>query len=430
MESERENISTHLIKQYNGAYIQEKYDLVKCSDLKYALIQANIKNFRYYNTKYGSASGNEILNLVFQLLSGVLTEDEYAGYLYSDNFIFLLRYEDIDVLVYKRMMDIIDRMYRIKDDRIYRNIFFSYGIYKIADSEVSFFDALNYANLCRKACPTLQNRSSCMEIYEASFRDNYMDRMELENRTAEAYKNYEFVTYLQPKIDLETEQVVSAEALLRWFDQDGNSVPLYQFMPILNQNGYIQLVDLDIFESICQCLQRRIKSGQKVVPVSFNISKSYFYDPNILQDYIHVFEKYDIPKELIEIEFMESISLDDTEQMKKIICGFKDYGFSCSLDDFGNGYSSFNVLLNASFDYIKMDRQFFLNNLNGDNKLIIKTIIELIHSLKMQVVAEGVELKEHVDYLKQCGCDYVQGYYYYKPMSIDSFEALLDEKPQ
>ena len=143
---------------------------------------------------------------------------------------------------------------------------------------------------------------------------------------------------------------------------------------------------------------------------------------------MEVFEKYDIPKNLIEIEFMESISLNDTDRMKEVIAGFKEYGFKCSLDDFGNGYSSFNVLLNAELDIVKMDRQFFLNNLNGDNKLVIKTMIDLIHSLKMKVVAEGVELKEHVEYLKACGCDFVQGFYYYKPMPLNEFEKILDKQ--
>ncbi|MEG0365611.1 MAG: EAL domain-containing protein, partial [Coprobacillus sp.] len=134
------------------------------------------------------------------------------------------------------------------------------------------------------------------------------------------------------------------------------------------------------------------------------------------------------PKHHIEIELMESISLDDTERMKEVVSGFKEYGFSCSLDDFGNGYSSFNVLLNAPFDIIKMDRQFFLDNLKGDNQLVIKTVVDLIHSLGMRIVAEGVELKEHIDYLKTCKCDYVQGYYYYRPMPICDFNDLLDKE--
>lgn len=413
---------------YDTSYILEKYCKVKGSDERYALIHFNIKNFRYFNTKYGSKAGDEILTLIFQKIMTFLEEKEYAAYLYADNFAFLVRCDDSNYLIYERLIPLIEMLYRIDDERIYRNLFMSMGIYVIINPEVSFYDALNYANLCRKESETLFNRSSCIELYDESFYKSYMDRMKLEIDTADAYKEYEFVTYLQPKVSLISGEVIGAEALLRWFDKDGNSVPLYKFLPILNQNGYIKLIDIDTFEQMCQYLDTRIKNNQKVVPISFNISKSYFYDPDIVQNYIDVFEKYNIPKHYIEIEFMESISLNDTERLKKIVSDFKGYGFTCSLDDFGDGYSSFNVLLNARFDIIKMDRQFFLNNLNGNSNLVIKTIIDLIHSLNMKVTAEGVESKEHIENLKEYGCDMVQGYYYYKPMSIDSFNMILDEQ--
>lgn len=426
MQEEKDGLVLDFVDTYNTRYITEKYNEVRNSNLKYVLVVLNVKNFRYYNTRYGCPAGMEILGLMWEQLKGFVEKDEYAAYLHVDNFALLLKYEDVDTFIYGRWMELIDKLYRIDDERIYRNLCCSYGIYEIGDAQVAFSDALNFANLGRRQCQTLANRSNCIEVFNQEVYDNYMEHIELEFETAEAYKNYEFVAYLQPKVDLEHEEIVSAEALLRWYDKDGNSVPLYKFLPILNQNGYIKLVDLDIFEQICKILEKRIKNKQKVVPVSFNISKPHFYDPDILENYTKIFEKYDIPKRLIEIEFMESISLNDTKHMKKVIAKFKEYGFTCSLDDFGNGYSSFNVLLNAPFDIVKMDRQFFLNNLNGDNKLVIKTVVDLIHSLKMLVVAEGVEMEEHIDYLKKCGCDYVQGFYYYKPMPIESFENLLD----
>lgn len=409
-------------------YLMQKYDQIKKGDQRYALVQINIKNFRYFNSRYGSIAGEEILQLVFERILEKLEDEEYGGRLYGDNFAILLKYENTDTLIYQRLIHLIDRVYRIEDERIYRNMFTSMGIFIIENGETSFNDALNNANLCRKESPDLLCRSTCMEIYDNAFRKNYLDRLVLEEETAEAYKNYKFTTFLQPKIDLKTGEIVGAEALLRWFDEDGNNIPLYRFLPILNQNGYIVLIDLDIFEQMCQFMEQRIKDGKKVVPISFNISKSYFYDENIIQDYINVFNKYNLSPELIEIELMESISLDDTEHMKKVVEGFKELGFTCALDDFGNGYSSFNVLLNAELDIIKMDRQFFLKNLNGDGELIIKTVVDLIHSLEMKVVAEGVENKEHIDFLKKIGCDYVQGYYYYKPMSVDDFTVILDNE--
>lgn len=391
----------------------------------YALVLFNIKNFRYYNTAYGNAGGDEILALVLRQLRGLLGEGEYADHLYADNFAGLLKYENTHDLVYVRLFDMIDKLYRIDDPRVYRDIFYSIGIYAMSDPDVPFADALNLANLCRKES-TLTNRSSCLELYDMSYYQRYMDRMKLESDTADAYKNYEFVAYLQPKVELSTGRVVGAESLLRWFDKNGRPIPLNKFLPILNQNTYIILIDIDLFDQTCSWLAQRIRDGKSVVPISFNLSQSAFYDPSLVTMYTDVFERYDLPKKLIEIELMESISLSDTDRMKEIITAFRDYGFTCSLDDFGNGYSSFNVLLNAQLDIVKMDRQFFLNNMNGDSRLVIKTVVDLLHSLNVKVVAEGVELQEHIDWLRDCGCDFVQGYYYYKPMSVKDFAALLD----
>ena len=408
------------------SYLEQRYNEVNNATNKYALVHLNIKNFRYLNTKFGSVAGDEILYLVLEALFRWLEEQEYAGHLYADNFGILARCEDIDQLVYERLMMLIDRLYRIQDDRIYRCLFVSMGIYQMNEQNVSFYDALDNANLCRKETSGLFKRCGSMEIYDEAFRCRYMGHMDLEARTADAYKEYEFVNYLQPKIDLKTERIAGAEVLLRWFDKDGKSIPLGSFLPILNENGYMTLIDIDTFEQICRYLDDRIKKNKAVVPISFNLSKFHFQDPNVVQDYIGIFEKYNIPKELIEIELMESISFEDSCRLKEIVSQFKEYGFSCSLDDFGNGNSSFNVLLNATLDTIKMDRQFFMDNLNGDSELVIKTIIDLIHSLKMKVVAEGVERPEHIQWLKMYGCDYVQGYYYYRPMPIEDFDKLLD----
>lgn len=420
-------------EQYNTAYIEQKYSEVKAVKVnatgeKYALVLWNIKNFRYYNTKYGIDGANEILELVFQVILDILEEEEYAGYLGADNFVTLLQYEDIDKLTCHRLAQMaVEQLYRIDDARIYRNIFYSLGIYQLERDAADFGTALNFAGICRKESDSLYNRSTCIEVYDESFYAQYMERMDMEIKTADAYKNYEFIAYLQPKVDPKMGKVVGAEALLRWFDEEGNNISLYKFLPILDRNQYIKLVDLDIFDQMCEYLDKRIKSNKKIVPISFNMSKANFYNPDVFEMYVQIFEKYDIPKQYIEIEFMESISLNDTAHMQEIITKFKAYGFTCSLDDFGSGYSSFNVLLNAPLDIVKMDRQFFLNNLNGDGKLVIKTVVDLIHSLHMKVVAEGVETKEHIEYLIECDCDYVQGYYYYQPMSVEAFNKIMDD---
>lgn len=410
----------------NKSWFMEQYESIHDTNKKYALVQINIKNFRYYNTKLGYNQGNKILSLIYEKIVSILNEDEYVAHIYADNFALLMQYDDITTFLHERLASSVDLFYRIQYEYIYRNLFFSFGV-TLIENNISFDDAWNHANLARRQSDSLSKRCSCIEIYEPKLYHQYIDQQELEMQTADAYKNYEFIPFYQPKVNPYTKEIIGAEALLRWFDEKGNQIPVHKFLPILNENSYIQLVDLDIFDITCEMLEKCIKANIPVVPISFNISKPYFYDENLLQDYILTFEKYEIPKELIHFELMETISLNDNERMKYVIQGFKDYGFKCMLDDFGNGYSSFNVLLNADLYAVKMDRQFFADNLNGDSKRIIKTVIDLIHSLHMIVIAEGVEEKRHIDYLKECGCDAIQGFYYYRPMSQKDFVALISK---
>lgn len=411
--------------------MRDKYEEAKKSTEKFALIIVNIKNFRYFNTRYTFQGGNEILSLLLNALQSMILEDESVIHEYADHFTMIVKYEKDDFSdLHTRMHEITDVCYRIHDPRIYRNLFLSFGIYAIQDSGCDYDNAKNLANLSRKACDCLSCRTQSYEIYNQTIHNQYMNEKLLEEQTAEAYKNYEFVPYYQPKVDPYTQKIVGAEALLRWFDGEGNAIPVNDFLPILNKNAYIYLIDLDIFEMTCKMLHENLKNKQPVVPISFNISRSCFYDDENIQPYIELREKYQIPQHLIEFELMESISLDDTKHMKEFIHLIKNAGFQCSLDDFGNGYSSFNVLLNAELDAVKMDRQFFVKNLNGDNKLMIKTVINLIKSLNIKVIAEGVEDEEHIAYLKECGCDVIQGFYYYKPMSAESFQQLLQEQHQ
>ncbi|MEG0527556.1 MAG: GGDEF domain-containing phosphodiesterase, partial [Longicatena sp.] len=333
--------------KHDIAYIEEKYYEALCSNSKYNLIEVNIKNFRYYNAKHGYDGGNDIINEIYNVLLSFLFHKEYVAHIAADTFVMLLQFEDMHTFIYQRMFDLIEQAYRTKNEKIERNIFLSYGVYEMKDKKVGFYDAWNYACICRKESSGLATRCHSIEVHEQPIYNQYIHRMDLEIKTADAYKNYEFIAYLQPKIDLKTDKIYGAEALLRWIDEDGNFIPLSEFLPILNKNSYIELVDLDIFDQMCKVLDERIKMNKPIVPISFNISKTSFYTDNIVQKYRNIFKQYKIPKEYIEIELMESISLDDTEHMKKIVSEFKKYGFQCSLDDFGNGYSSFNVLLNA-----------------------------------------------------------------------------------
>lgn len=417
-----------LVNGYNEKWIQDQYESILKTGQKYMLVYMNIKCFRLFNILYGHKAGDEILKTVYQAVAEYLDEDEWIGYVYADAYLMLMKYDSLKNFEEHRLKELTETIYRIKcDERIYRNIFVSYGIYLMDDKNCDFHKAVEYADLSRISTDSMHCRSHSYEVFDQNHLTDYKSHCELVTKTAEAYLNYEFVSFLQPKVDAHTHQIVGAEALVRWYGKDGKLIPVSDFLPILNENAYIRFIDMDAFDVVCRMLDGRIKGNKPVVPISFNLSKAHFYDPELIKDYTNILDKYEIPRELIVFELMESITLDDTEKMKEVISQLRDSGFSCSLDDFGNGYSSFTVLLNADLDSVKMDRQFFLPNLNGDSKLIIKTVVQLIKSLGMKVIAEGVETREHADFLDACGCDQIQGFYFYKPMPINEFEALLDE---
>lgn len=409
----------------NECWIRQKYEEFCLNRLShYAVMTINIKKFRKYHLRYGKEASDEILKEVYETMGSFLKEDEWISRLNSDNFLLLLHREGKEALV-QFVYDSDWAGYNYDDPRINKKIYFSYGIYVINNPEDDFYTALNKAELARTLCQQIHLRNTCYEFFEDGFLNKYLKSCEIEDRAVEAVDKEQFVPYLQPKVRLSDEKIVGAEVLLRWFDEEGRMIPLSEYLSILDNNGYIRNVDLYIFEEMCRKLEQWRKDGIPIVPLSFNISKSYFNDEDLIPDYLEVFEQYDVPESCIQFELMESISFDDGARLMRLIPGFKRRGFVCMLDDFGSGYSSFQVISSMQLDALKIDRQFFAKDFNPYDCAVVETIIKLAKTLNMQTIAEGVEQKEYIDFLKMAGCDMVQGFYYYKPMPVDDFLALI-----
>lgn len=409
----------------NEYWIKEKYQencLRRMSH--YAVMTINIKKFRKYHLRYGKIASDEILKEIYDILDGFLHENEYLSRIYSDNFVILLHRENKEALV-QFIYDTDWAGYQCEDPRIYMKIFFSFGVYMIDNPDDDFHTALNKAELARTMCGHVHLRNTSYDFYSSSISKRYLHDCDIEEKAVEAVNQKRFTPYLQPKVRLSDEKIVGAEVLLRWFDENGKLIPITDYLPVLDSNGYIRNVDLYIFEKICQKLQECKESSIPVVPLSFNISKSYYNDDDLFADYMAVFEQYDVPESWIQFELMESISFDDGARMMRLIPGFKRRGFACMLDDFGSGYSSFQVISSLQLDALKIDRQFFAKDFNPQDCAVVATIIHIAKALHMETIAEGVEQKEYIDFLKNAGCDMVQGFYYYRPMPVDEFLALL-----
>ena len=403
-----------------------RYQKALRSNKQYALVNMNVKKFRYMNYAHGRIAANQILCDVEKTIRSFLKEDECIVRKDADDFIMLVTYTSKKDFEKIWLVNLVDVLFDIDNTLVHHNIYTSFGIVFMESKEMDFEEAFEKAQFCRLMDESYDRRVFSYEIYRQSVYDEYMHSCYLEEYTAMAREKGMYQVYIQPKIDLKTREIVGGEALLRLFDH-GKAIPVSEFLPILNKNGYIRMVDLYVFETVVKELKERDTQGKQNVRISFNVSNSFFNDEYFIRDYSDILERVDIDTKFLEIEFMESICTNE-DKMKEYIQEFHEMGFQCSLDDFGNGFSNFNLLKDSKLDVVKIDRCFFTDEMSDEDKEILKTIMHLIKMVNMEVVAEGVERKEDIEFLSTIGCDTVQGFYFYKPMPMKDFFALLDEK--
>ena len=259
-------------------------------------------------------------------------------------------------------------------------------------------------------------------MYGLSIQDAELRYYDLSELVRPAIEQGHIKFYLQPKVDLRTGEVRSAEALMRWEDPVRGMIPVSEFLPVLESNGIIDLADLSVFAQVCATINRWIETYGKKIQISVNLSASMFNYLYFFKQYREVHEKYNTPADCIEFELLESIVLNQVERVTQVVNELREYGFSCSLDDFGSGFSSYSVLTHSEIGVLKIDRSLFQQEGNGRERTILRHIIATARELGMRTVADGVESRSYVEYLRSLGCDFIQGYVFYRPMPVEEFE--------
>lgn len=394
-----------------------------------AVVYTDFSDFKYINDVFGYAYGDSILKKYGEILSGGLREGELCGRVSADNFVLLLHYQEKG--------EVADRQ-RAADERItfYMHNSFdrqtvptSCGICCVEDviEDLKIDGFLDRANFARK---TVKNGTNANYVYyNENIRNRLREEKDVESRMLEALDRREFTVYYQPKVELKTGRVACAEALVRWKTKDGKIIVPDQFIPVFESKYMIDRLDRYVFEEVCRFLRKRIEEGGRVLPVSVNVSRLQFYDQNFVERYVEIRDKYQIPPELLEIEFTESIAIDNSALLLRIVKRLREAGFACSIDDFGKGYSSLSLLKSLPVDILKIDRFFFTSDDNPERDMaVVQGIIELVHKFHIRIVAEGVESPGQVEYLRKAGCDYVQGYVFYRPMPQEDYERLIAER--
>ena len=241
-----------------------------------------------------------------------------------------------------------------------------------------------------------------------------------------ALTNGDFVLYFQPQLLLKDESILGAEALIRWIHPERGFVAPDQFIAIAEDCGLIVDINKWVIETACEQSRKWQDQGLVNVRIAVNLSGYRLAEQNIVETLQKNLEYYRLEGDAIEVEVTENVLMHDTESIAETLSGIKQLGVGVSLDDFGTGYSSLSYLTTFQVDAIKIDRSFVMGCTDNEkNRVIIKAIIAMGHSLGMKIVAEGVETAEHYQFLKKCGCDECQGFYFSRPVPAKDFEQLL-----
>ena len=410
-------------------FSQEAESLVYHSDPgEYTLIVMNIVHFKYLNDTYGHSESDRLLKHVHNMLLKYMESGEILTRSGADDFNLLVRTTSDEVIIQKLDL-MVDEVNRFNDELTEKEwIMFSAGVYQIVDTSLSIIQIKDRANIAREklTIETGDVMYSC-GFYDEADRAQLQKEEILKNKMGDALKNLDFKVYFQPKVDISTGKIVAAEALVRWKDVDMGLVPPDEFIPLFERIGFIRKLDLYMFEQVCVCLRRWLDEGLQPVQISINLSRVHLANKDFLKPFVAIQKKYCIPPELLEFELLESALQEFPEALPEAVCQIHMAGYTCSLDDFGSGYSSLNNLESLDIDVVKLDRE-FLNTARteGDRGcIVIEELIHMARRLGITVCCEGVETTEQLAVMQKLHCDKGQGYLFSKPIEVAAFEKLV-----
>ena len=387
-------------------------------DQKFHVVVADVKNFKWINSTYGEKTGDQVLvylgnTFKDQVHDGMVARyggDQFVAILYGEpNF----KHEKVEPAIHM-----------IEERAPIPNLVVNYGIYENVDKTLPLTLICDRAFLAMKSIQNDYEHSVAFYDEEMGRRHN-RERM-METSFDDAIHNEEFVVYLQPKYSTETEEIVGAEALVRWKKKDGTMVSPGEFIPLYERDGLIVRLDEYVFKKVCELQRKQMKTGGKLLPIWVNLSRASIHSENMILRYVRIVKENGIPFSAVPIELTETAALYNV-QIKELTEKMVQAGFELHMDDFGSGYSSLTSLNQLPFDTLKLDKSLIDYVENSRGCEVIRHTIALAHSLGMQVLAEGVEKADQVKILRSLDCDEIQGFYYSSPLPLEEFkEKFVD----
>lgn len=385
-------------------------------DIKRYIVCFDIKDFKLYNDMFGVEAGDQLLIKIADFMRKIAPKEVTYGRLSGDQFAICI---PVALFEEQKMLEYVKMISQEADTEVY-HLHIQLGVYLIADSTKDISVMCDYARIAIGLIKT--DYQKFVSYYDEALSNELQKEKKLLSNFDDAMKTDQFQMYLQPQISADG-RLLGAEALVRWLNPVKGLIPPGDFIPLFEQTGYIHRLDQYIWELACKKLQEWRERGRDDLHISVNISVKDFYYIDLYETFTCLVEKYNIPPKNLKLEITESILMTDTHNQLKLLDRLREYGFDIEIDDFGSGYSSLNTLKDANVDVLKMDMGFLSKTEHTERgRIIMNSIISMSKELGLSVITEGVELKEHVEFLKAAGCDIFQGYYFDRPIPVEEFE--------
>ena len=386
------------------------------------LIAMDVTDFKLINSTCGVKKGDEVLRVIWEIFETETGENELAAHVNADRFI-LFWMDENQENIKQRLEYVIRKIEEIPERLEIPNLFPVFGIFHtIVLDEI---DPL-YGNAVQAKHQIKGRRDRHYIFYDELNHESIQENRELEEHFETALENEEFEIWYQPKYSAHSRKLVGAEALVRWRRADGTLIPPLKFIPLFERNGNIIRLDEYVFRAVCRQQKEWQKQGQKLLPVSVNISRVSLYYSSVVEKYESMIRSFDLDSKYIQLEITESATIDNNE-IFNLLEQFHMAGFKILLDDFGSGYSSLATLNRMHFDTIKLDKSLvdYIGDDNGEK--LLNSITKMAQSFGMEITAEGVETVEQLMFLCNLDCDDIQGYYFSRPLPVKEYEECLKD---
>ena len=386
------------------------------------LIAMDVTDFKLINSTCGVKKGDEVLRVIWEIFETETGENELAAHVNADRFI-LFWMDENQENIKQRLEHVIKKIEEIPERLEIPNLFPVFGIFHtIVLDEIEPL----YGNAVLAKHQIKGRRDRHYMFYDELNHESIQENRELEEHFEKAIENEEFEIWYQPKYSAHSRKLVGAEALVRWRRADGTLIPPLKFIPLFERNGNIIRLDEYVFRAVCRQQKEWQKQGQKMLPVSVNISRVSLYYSSVVEKYESIIRSFDLDSKYIQLEITESATIDNNE-IFNLLEQFHTAGFKILLDDFGSGYSSLAALNRMHFDTIKLDKSLvdYIGDDNGEK--LLNSITKLAQSFGMEITAEGVETVEQLMFLCNLDCDDIQGYYFSRPLPVKEYEECLKE---